>query len=58
MGLQPRSQDLSLGFCSVAKGEVLGTRLMDSPRALETGPIDGLREAFCFPFLFGVEARD
>ena len=41
-GLQPYSQDLSLGFCSVAKGEVLGTRLM------ETGPIDGLREIFLF----------
>ena len=47
MGLQPRSQDLSLGFCSEAKGEVLGT-----------GPVGGLREVFCFPFLFGMEARD
>ena len=36
----------------------MGTRLMDRPRVLETGPIDGLREVFCFPFLFGIEARD
>ena len=35
MGLQPRSQDLSLGFCSEAKGEVLGT-----------GPVGGLGEVF------------
>ena len=40
MGLQPRSQDLSLSFCSEAKGEVLGT-----------GPVGGLGEVFLF-FVF------